>query len=88
MEKLKGTLGKKSQSCNNVAPDTWVNHFSSLNKNDPETVESNMTRCNDIDGKLNALFHQRLEGPCPIMDKEFSLKDILDGIRLLIGSTH
>ena len=82
-KKLKGLLGKsKSHSDNHISPETWVSHFSSLDKKDPELVETNKTRCSYIESCLGYLEKKR-ESPCPIMDKEFSLSEILTGIKSL-----
>ena len=55
-KKLKGLLGKsKSHSDNHISPETWVSQFSSLNKKDPELVETNKTRCSYIESCLGYL---------------------------------
>ena len=82
-KKLKETLGKSKSQSNNVTPDTWVSHFSSLNKNDPETLAINRDRCVFIEGKLGPLSQQVSEDPCPIMDKKFTLGEILNGIKFI-----
>ena len=82
-KKLKESLGKsKSNIGNQVPPDVWVNHFAKLNMNDPEQKVGNTARCQFIESKLKDLEEAR-NIPCPILDKEFSLEEILVGIKAL-----
>ena len=80
MEKLKESLGKVKSL--KIPPDVLVNHFAKLNARDPEVDPVNKDRCQSIDAKLNDLMVTQTN-LCPYMDKDFSLEEILAGIKSL-----
>ena len=81
---LKNTLGKaKSNNANNIASDIWVDHFSGINKSDPELSPQNESRCNEINANIETSLNTMDDSNCPIMDIEFSIADIVKGIKRL-----
>ena len=81
---LKNTLGKgKSMNANNIPSDIWVDHFSGINKSDPELSPQNVIRCNEVNTNIERLFNITDDSNCPIMDIEFSISEIVKGIKCL-----
>ena len=82
-KKVKATLGKsKAKSNNYISSEAWVKHFSSLNKKNPDSIEANKIRCRSIENSLELLM-EKDDDPCSIMDRDFSLVEILTGIKSL-----
>ena len=84
-KKLKLILGKsKKKVDNHITPEEWIKHFSSLNSKDPEIMEENIQRCKLMNDKISYLeqTNEYVE-PCPILDKDFSLNEVLAGIKSL-----
>ena len=83
-KKLKGILKRAgSRADNSISAESWVGHFSGLNRNNPEIVENNTDRCEFIKTKLNELDQNTEETSCSIMDTQFSVLEILSGIKSL-----
>ena len=76
--------GKDLGSSNLVQPDTWVDHFSSLNKKDPSLSHKNFDHCQRIRREINDLFRNNSSRtPCPILDRLFTEAEVLYGIKRL-----
>ena len=75
-------LNKPNSTINNlVSSDTWVEHFSSLNKQDPALITNNLDYCNKVEADVNnILLEKELLPPCPILDKPFTVNEVYAGI--------
>ena len=83
LKKITGS--NKSLIQNNViSPDVWIEHFSTLNKNNPSDLRESDNSINSIiksvSEKIRDTHHT---APCHILDNKFSEKEVMDGIRKL-----
>jgi len=75
-------MNKKSLNNSNCIPlDKWIEHFSLLNRNDPSKIHENNPFTVEV---MNALKNKYSgNSNCPILDKNFTIREILGGIKLL-----
>ena len=76
-------MDNTSNKLNSVSVDSWVDHFSSLNKKDPTSLcpddQNVIYVLKELEESLKANKHVQ----CKILDKSFTLQEILNGIKKL-----
>jgi len=78
-------INKPKCSVNNsISSDTWVDHFSSLNKRDPALITDNVEYCKKVEAELSdIMLEKELLPPCAILDEPFSVPEVYHGIKQL-----
>ena len=80
---LKKLNNKRKSGSNTISADTWVEHFSSLNKKDPALDPSASDYCKMVEREVEDLLGGRVNDHCPFLDKEFTVSEIEWGIKQL-----
>ena len=59
---IKNNLSKSKSRAggNNIPPDTWVTHFSGLNKKDPESIPENLGRCEYVNNNIESIISESM----------------------------
>ena len=74
---LKKLNNKSKRKGNLVSEESWVEHFSGINKKDPAFIPDNVEQCMDIEQKMNCLLDNYTGNSlCPILDKEFIIQEV------------
>ena len=79
-------LNKRSNlNSNNIPSDVWVEHFSNLNRKDPENDPQSQEYCREIEVEVNPILSQTPVPvtKCHITDRPFTLDEVKWGLRQL-----
>ena len=81
LKRVTGT-GKSNQN-NIISPEVWIDHFSSLNRNNPNDLEETNEHVKNTINKVKGLLAEQNQAHCPILDKELTMAELFNCIKKL-----